>query len=98
MNGMVNQNKSFVHSSMRVDSKNISIYNIYLYPTELYSSTSDKITFMTRGLEPHITLPFVYSKSAGITKITTLLHFNHLTSIRLEKGKNFPFKLTYRLN
>ena len=98
MSGLVNQYKSFVHSSMRIETINITIYEVYLYSTESYSGASDKITFNARGLETSKSLLFVYSKSPGITKITTLLHFNHLSSIRLDNGKNMPYKLTYRLN
>ena len=98
MNGMVNNDKSFVHSDIRVNTKNIFIYSVYLYPTKSYSSTSDKITFVTKGLEDDTTLLYSYSKSPGMTKITVLLYFEHLSSIRLENGKNFPFKLTYSLD
>ena len=95
--GMVQNVGVFTSSSIVISLQNVFIKNISLAPTSSFKSTQDEITFITEGLEDGLIIKFNYSNNPAITKINIEHRFNNLKIIRLKRGRNFPFKLSYTL-
>ena len=95
--GMVQKFGAFSVSSFVISLKNVLINSVSLAPTSSYKSTQDEITFNTEGLEDSIIIKFNYSDNAALTNINIEHRFNNIRAIRLKRGRNFPFKLSYTL-
>ena len=95
--GMVRKVGALTSSSIVISLKNVFIKNVSLAPTSSYKSTQDEITFNTEGLEDGLIIKFNYSDNAALTNINIERRFNNLRIIRLKRGRNFPFKLSYTL-
>ena len=98
VSGMVNQYGIFVHSDIVFQEKNITLFEIYLYPQSSLANTEDHFEINQTGFLTDIGFIFTYSSLPHITKINTSFSITDIHQLKLRLGRNIPFKIKYMRN
>ena len=93
--GMVDRNKFFTSSSMRLMLRKLNISYIRLSTPAKYTNSSDSIIINASLI--NIKFPFVFPRRPGQVTIRIDQYFSSISHISMEHGVNIPFQIIYNV-